>query len=374
MIRVNAGVEDSRRLYGARRSRTRVARRASIVTVALFASILLCACTPGTAGNGSVGSEALMGSLYDGSTEEDEEREGASGSSRAIIELTTDMLNTVPGEKVVQRFSLAGEETDALSDEDLASIQAAIAEVETHGDLGVVFFNAETGEGISYNADQTAYSASSSKAPFALYVCEALIDTGQLSRSDYAYVQTTAYVDDPSLAVGQAYVVEDLITRSITNSDNSANCILRCNYNYSGFDEWLTGLGIDEAAYVRNRWYPYASARTMAKFWTEMYHYVNSGSETGAWLGSLLTQTNKSYIRDGLSDVAATGVADMQVQNKAGWIAEGGYYSTSDNAIITADGETYIMSLMSSAPYSDASHNAMAQLALALFQAHGDLD
>ena len=61
------------------------------------------------------------------------------------------------------------------------------------------------------------------------------------------------------------------------------------------------------------------------------------------------------------------------VRNKAGWISEDGYYSTCDAGLIDIDGRTYVMSVMTSMPWSDHSSEVTAAIAKALFDTRAAL-
>lgn len=61
------------------------------------------------------------------------------------------------------------------------------------------------------------------------------------------------------------------------------------------------------------------------------------------------------------------------VRNKAGWISEDGYYSTCDAGLIGIDGCTYVMSVMTSMPWSDRSSEVTAAIAKALFDTRAAL-
>lgn len=63
------------------------------------------------------------------------------------------------------------------------------------------------------------------------------------------------------------------------------------------------------------------------------------------------------------------GIADDQalVRNKAGWISEAGCNATCDAGLIDVDGDTYIMSIMTSMPWSDHSSEVVTAIAKALY-------
>ena len=105
------------------------------------------------------------------------------------------------------------------------------------------------------------------------------------------------------------------------------------------------------------------SARSLASFWAEILTYVQGGSDDAKWLAGLLGSTSTSFIRDGLQGTGAN------VINKGGWIAEEGYASVSDAAIIEFDGHVYIMAIVTEeADWSETESN-VTNLARALFDA-----
>lgn len=63
----------------------------------------------------------------------------------------------------------------------------------------------------------------------------------------------------------------------------------------------------------------------------------------------------------------------VSVRNKAGWISEDGCYSTCDAGLIDVDGHSYVMSIMTSMPWSDQSSEAVAAIAKALYDVRSSL-
>ena len=59
--------------------------------------------------------------------------------------------------------------------------------------------------------------------------------------------------------------------------------------------------------------------------------------------------------------------------NKVGWISEDGCYSTCDAGLIDIDGRTYVMSVMTSMPWSDRSSKVTAAIAKALLDTRAAL-
>lgn len=269
-------------------------------------------------------------------------------------------FNDIPSGDTVQTFSLVDDQIPALEDESLAALQDALDRAQELGDVGVVLYDLSSGKGVTYNADVEVYGASSYKALYALYICESLVETGQVSLDD-------------SLGTYGGYnmgwqTVHDLIEAAVVNSDNDSFIALRVAFDRVGYEDWIAALGVeDEVVLDPMSDFPTYCPRTSAKLWREMSEYLSCGSETSQWLSGLLTSTTRSFIRDGIAD------DQVSVRNKAGWINEDGCYSTCDAGLIDVDGHSYVMSIMTSIPWSDQSSEAVAAIAKALFDVRSSL-
>jgi hypothetical protein len=284
--------------------------------------------------------------------------------SKASADLKTKLskadFNDIPSGDIVQTFSLVDNKTPTLEDESLALLQDVLSRAQELGDVGVVFYDLSSGKGVTYNPDVEVYGASSYKALYALYICESLVETGQVSLDD-------------SLGTYGGYnmgwqTVRDLIEAAIVNSDNDSFIALRAAFDRVGYEDWIASLGIDyDTALDPMSDFPTYCPRTSAKLWREMSEYLSRDSETSQWLSGLLASTTRSFIRDGIADDQAL------VRNKAGWISEDGCYSTCDAGLIDIDGRTYVMSIMTSMPWSDRSSEVTAAIAKALFDTRAAL-
>ena len=269
-------------------------------------------------------------------------------------------FNDIPSGDTVQTFSLVDDQIPALEDESLAALQDTLDQAQELGDVGVVFYNLSSGKGVTYNADAEVYGASSYKALYVLYVCELLVETGQVSLED-------ALGTYGGYSMGWL-TVRDLIETSVVNSDNDSFIALRATFDQDGYEDWIAALGVeDEVALDPMSDFPTYCPRTSVKLWREMSEYLSRESETSQWLSGLLASTTRSFIRDGIADDHA------MVRNKAGWISEAGCNATCDAGLIDVDGDTYIMSIMSSMPWSDRSSEAVAAIAKALYDTRAAL-
>ena len=284
--------------------------------------------------------------------------------SKASADLKTKLskadFNDIPSGDTVQTFSLVDNKTPTLEDESLALLQDVLSRAQELGDVGVVFYDLSSGKGVTYNPDVEVYGASSYKALYALYICESLVETGQVSLDD-------------SLGTYGGYnmgwqTVRDLIDAAVVNSDNDSFIALRAAFDRVGYEDWIASLGIDyDTALDPMSDFPTYCPRTSAKLWREMSEYLSRDSETSQWLSGLLASTARSFIRDGIAD------EQVLVRNKAGWISEDDCYSTCDAGLIDIDGRTYVMSIMTSMPWSDRSSEVTAAIAKALFDTRAAL-
>ena len=269
-------------------------------------------------------------------------------------------FNDIPSGDTVQTFSLVDDQIPALEDESLAALQDTLDQAQELGDVGVVFYNLSSGKGVTYNADAEVYGASSYKALYVLYVCELLVETGQVSLDD-----TLGTYGGYSMGW---LTVRDLIETSVVNSDNDSFIALRATFDQDGYEDWIAALGVeDEVALDPMSDFPTYCPRTSVKLWREMSEYLSRESETSQWLSGLLASTTRSFIRDGIAD------DHTMVRNKAGWISEAGCNATCDAGLIDVDGDTYIMSIMTSMPWSDRSSEAVAAIAKALYDTRAAL-
>lgn len=283
-------------------------------------------------------------------------------------------LDEIPASDSLQTFVLpsqggerSGAAIPALAQSDAEAIVQAIEAVEEHGDASIVFYNLENGAGMAYRADTAVYGASSFKAPYALYVCESQIETGEAALDD-ACPGTDAY-DPDSPYNGGSYPLYDLIASAIVYSDNNAFGSLREAFDARGYDEWAERLGLVDAAWRKDSWYPWYCARTSAKAWTEMYDYLQSGTDAARYLGALLGQTEVSFLRTALADTNAA------VYDKAGWCADEDprWNGLCDAGIVSIDGTPYIMSVMTGMPDGEEERALLEDLAAALFAARDAL-
>ena len=270
--------------------------------------------------------------------------------------LTPAALNAAPAAAdTPTTFSLVeGADVAALSEEETANLVNALSQFTGNGyTVGCTLINLNTGKGVAYNLDSRVYGASSFKGPYAAYLCQHLGD------NDAAYPAGAE-----AAGSGVSSSINSLMVPMVVNSDNNAFSSLRNSYDSSGFAEWLTACGVDSSI-MHDTHFPRYSARESALLWLRTYQYLQTGTPTAQHLASLYTQTNVSFIRQGIGGVEGVET----VRNKAGWCASGARFTGLCDAglIECADGTTYLMSTMSNAPDSGTYTLRLANLANALF-------
>ena len=297
-----------------------------------------------------------------------------STSIRATFSLDNADFTTVADSESPSMFTFVtstetGEtiEASTLSAESSASLEAALAPfAQSDASVGFVAFNFDTGEGVAYNIDEMIYGASSYKAHYSAYVCQELIESGTYSLS---FPISSWQETSSGFHMSGSETVRDAINDVIVWSDNGSLGSLRTAFDGSTYNAWLENLGIaDSVVDVGGAWFPTYTARASAQLWLNTYRYLGTNTETSAWLGSLLEETEVSFLRDALEGAGYDGAI---VKNKAGWCVDSDpdYNSVCDAGIVSYDGTDYLVCIMTSAADSATARANYETLAAAVFAA-----
>lgn len=273
------------------------------------------------------------------------------------------MLDDIDESNEIVAFSLSDARAPELSNKNLSGIRTALENFDS-ASVGFGMYDAESGRGIGYNLDQQIYGASSFKAPYALYLCQKHIENGELTIPGLSD-------EDGAGLFGAGGYTKILIENAICNSDNDSFAMLRSMYDANGYNEWVDELGIQDAAYTPDSWFPWYSVRSSLKIWTEMYNYWQTGGDAAQWLSSLCGETTVSFLRDVVDPLGAT------VRNKAGWCSGSNYgydfNGVCDAGVIQLDGHTYVVSVMAGVPDCEENRELVENLIAAIFDARDAL-
>jgi hypothetical protein len=293
----------------------------------------------------------------------------AARESRASVELTCGLLDDIASTPDLQVFSLSEEPAPALETKTYDNLTKAMQAIQSKGDLGFFMMDVESGAGIAYNLDEPFYGASSFKGPYAVFLCQELIETGKVKLDDECKICTR--VDKlGSYPFGGSDTVQNLIYAAVVESDNNAYVSLRDTFDTLGYDEWATGLGVKDCPWTQGFHYPTYCTRSSAKLWLNTYRYFETGSDTSVWLEAVMQIAEDSFIREALKGT------DAVVADKGGWIAsddEPEYNVLVDAGLIEYEGRTYIMCVMAGLPDCEEYRALCSDLAAALFATHESL-
>lgn len=302
--------------------------------------------------------------------QDDPEPEESAAESRETLDLSTLDFDAIPAATELTTFSLTDAAAPELSQDSRAAIESALQAAGQLGSVSAVILSCNTGAGIAYGTDTSVYGASSFKGPFVAYLCQELVDTGQISLATMCTVSSSdPYFSGTYGKLGASYSFQTLAEATILDSDNDAFRILHMNLDGFGYYDWLD-LTFGEGTFSSRSYFPHVSARIMSKAWAYIWTYLQSGGDTATWLAGLYANTGLSFIRDAL---AQEGL-DATVYNKAGWYGgDPQYNSTTDAGIVEIDGSTYLVATVSDMSYGDASTAALEGVIQALFSARSAL-
>lgn len=285
---------------------------------------------------------------------------------RALVDLASLDLDAIPAASELTTFSLGQAAAPELPAESRDAINAAIQGAQRYGSVSVVLLSCNTGVGIAYNTDTSVYGASSFKGPYVAYLCRELVETGQTSLDATCTVSEV----DPFFSgayghLGATYSFRALAEATIKDSDNDAFRILHMNYDALGYYDWLDAtFGAGTLPHIG--YFPHVSARIMAKAWSYVLQYLQTGTETAAWLSGLYQNTGLSFIRNAL-EAAGT---QATVYNKGGWYwGDASYNSTTDAGIVQIDGSTYLIAAVSDMSYGNQTASALESVIQSVFAA-----
>lgn len=271
----------------------------------------------------------------------------------------------------ISLFSAFSGTSEALSAETAAPIEAAIAAFSEQGyGTGFVVVDLSTGKGIGYNSDEAFFAASTVKAPFVSYVSQVLIDEGQATEEDYLYEDTI--IEGTGIMAWddvESYELSDVLANTISHSDNTGYGMLRETYGGPRWAEWVANAGVSTDDVV-DEWYPYYSARDLAKFWVSIKSYLDSGSATATQFKTHLSSTDTSFIRMAVAP-------NSTVYAKAGYEVDTDTFdmgSLNEAGIVSSASGDYLIAVMSDVDYDDGyltdNEYLLVNLIKALDQAH----
>lgn len=180
--------------------------------------------------------------------------------------------------------------------------------------MGFVMMDLGTGKGVTFNTEETYYSASSSKASFVV-----------------------SLIKEHPEAADKRW--QELIQVTV-NSDNDSYFMLEYDYGQNIHVDYAADVGVklvlDEGGFAE------ISAEDLARLWLANYDYFQTGQQ-GEAAGQLLETPTYSSICALLGGAYVT-------RTKPGWIAGELHNASMDAGIIYADEHPYLMVVMTDFP------------------------
>lgn len=176
----------------------------------------------------------------------------------------------------------------------------------------------DDGMSVAYNIDDAFETASSIKAPYALYIYEEIakgnIDPSQeISYEEKYYNKGTGIIKNSDF--GTSYTVSDLLYYSLTESDNVAHTMLHSTFGVKGYNKMLKNLGTKQLYLTASSPWGFTSARSSAIIWQEIYNFAIREPE-GITLLNILCNGKYNYYKEiipSIPSASKTGFATKDV-------------------------------------------------------------
>lgn len=260
-------------------------------------------------------------------------------------------VDAASGSTDVNLFSAVDGTSEVLGKADAAAVYEAIDGFAAAGyRTGFVVLDLHTGKGAGYNADDEFFSASTVKAPFVAFISQVLVDSGEADLSDR--LEKSYVIEGTGVMASEdktVYDLEEVLSDTIVYSDNTGYGMLRDAYEGPLWDEWTIAAGVPQAVSVEG-WYPFCSARDLARYWIAVDAHLGTSSEGAQRLESLLGSTEISFLRTALG-------SRCEVHAKAGFEFDsetaGDVGSLNDAGIVMGPSGEYLIVVMSDADFDD---------------------
>lgn len=152
---------------------------------------------------------------------------------------------------------------------------------------------------ITYNTNQTYFSACTIKMPVMLYCCK-LIDEGKINKDTLLTYQEKHYHKGSGKIryqpYGTTYTIEYLINQGLSISDNVAYEIIIDYIGHKGFNGMLQELGCNSLIVPEwSIWASNAQVNDFVKVWSEVYKYFEEDTVGSRILKTACTNTPFNY-------------------------------------------------------------------------------
>lgn len=206
--------------------------------------------------------------------------------------------------------------------------------------LSFAYEDLYTGLHISYNENQLYFSASTIKAPVALYIYQQA-ELGNIDLDSYMTYTDDFYVEGSGSIqyelIGSTYTIRDLVEKSIVESDNIAYQMIASKASNNIKNFW-------EKKGANNFWsysiWGNTNAYDSIIYMKEIYNYYLTNTE--------LSNELLSYYYNSVFPLIQSNNADVKIAHKSGW-----HYDIMHDTAIVFDEYPYALAIMTNKGYSD---------------------
>lgn len=161
------------------------------------------------------------------------------------------------------------------------------------------------GMSIGYNVDRQFETASSIKAPYALYVYREIAN-GNID-PDRKIIYEPKYYNSGTGVVkesefGTPFTIRQLVYHSINDSDNVAHTMLHYNFGVNGYNQMLKNLGTEQLYLSASNPWGFTSSRSAALIWQDVYNF-SLESEEGITLMNIFCNAKYNYFKEIMPDI-----------------------------------------------------------------------
>ena len=231
-----------------------------------------------------------------------------------------------------------------------------------HGNtLSVFFENHETGFIYQYNATREYFSASVTKAVYALYIFRlaerGLVDLDAMHAFLYEDANWGSGVIIRRYPIGTEFTLRELLRLNISESDNVATLMLRRIHGLEGYKRMIEDMG-GNPGFVRDRvMNSRLTANEAGLFAREIFNFIESDSRYASYLKAHMLDNQFPFI-----------VSDYPVASKTGWTRP---YAWHDMAIVYAPSPFTLVILSARAGSVETDHADFEEISMA-FQEFND--
>ena len=167
------------------------------------------------------------------------------------------------------------------------------------------------GMSVGYNVDSTFETASSIKAPYALYVYKEIakgnIDRNQLIEYKPKHENKgTGSVKNSEF--GTQFTVEELVYHSLYESDNVAHIMLHDEFGVKGYNNMLKSIGTKQLYLSAGNPWGFMSPRSAALLWQDIYNFAITDEEGIEFL-NILSNVMYNYYDEVVPEIPSASKA-----------------------------------------------------------------